>query len=457
MHKSDEQPKRFAIVGGGILGMTTALRLAQAGHHVTIMESADRLGGLADAWRIGDIQWDRHYHVTLLSDAALRRILDELGLDEHMCWVETKTGCFADGQLHSISNSWEFLMFPGLPLLAKLRLALTIVVASRIRRWQRLEHVLVADWLRRWSGKTAFERFWRPLLRSKLGENYRQTSAAFMWATISRLYAARRAGLKKEMLGYLPGGYARTLAVFEDRLRELGVVIQLAQPVDAVESVGGHVEITSGEQTWEFDRVIVTTPSRIVPSMVPQLTSDEQARHNGIEYQGIVCASVLLKKPLADYYVTNITDDVVPFTGVIEMSALVDRSHFGGHSLVYLPFYVPENDDLFDATDEQIREQSLGGLERMYGHFSRDDVVAFRVSRVRQVMAIPTLGYSEHLPPIKTSVPGVYVVNSAQIVNGTLNVHETIALAERTVNETIVTNLIDPPETTELTHVEAIC
>jgi hypothetical protein len=67
----------------------------------------------------------------------------------------------------------------------------------------------------------------------------------------------------------------------------------------------------------------------------------------------------------------------------------------------------------------------------MHPSLAADDVLAFRVSRVRHVFALPTIGYSERLPPTATSVPGLYVVNSAHIVNGTLNVNETIQLAER--------------------------
>jgi hypothetical protein len=40
-----------------------------------------------------------------------------------------------------------------------------------------------------------------------LGENYKNTSASFIWSTIQRMYAARRSGLKKEMFGYVNGGY----------------------------------------------------------------------------------------------------------------------------------------------------------------------------------------------------------------------------------------------------------
>jgi uncharacterized protein with NAD-binding domain and iron-sulfur cluster len=54
--------QRWAVVGGGLLGMTLAHRLAQQGKAVTLFEGAPHLGGLASAWQLGDVTWDRHYH-----------------------------------------------------------------------------------------------------------------------------------------------------------------------------------------------------------------------------------------------------------------------------------------------------------------------------------------------------------------------------------------------------------
>ena len=192
-----------------MLGMTLAHRLAEAGQKVTIYESASELGGLASAWELDGISWDRHYHVTLLSDSHLRDLLGTLNLDDEMKWVETRTGFYMGGKLYSMSNSVEFLKFPPLSLIGKFRLGATIAYAARVKNWKRLESIPVADWLTKLSGKNVFEKMWRPLLRAKLGENYQHASAAFIWAIIARMYAARRSGLKKEMFGYLPGGYGR--------------------------------------------------------------------------------------------------------------------------------------------------------------------------------------------------------------------------------------------------------
>ena len=50
-----------------------------------------------------------------------------------------------------------------------------------------------------------------------------EVAASFIWATIQRLYAARRSGLKKEMFGYVPGGYAHVLDGDTMRAREVRV------------------------------------------------------------------------------------------------------------------------------------------------------------------------------------------------------------------------------------------
>jgi len=411
--------------------MTLAHRLAQAGQGVTLIEAAPHLGGLASAWTLGDVVWDRHYHVTLLSDSHLRAVLSELGLEKDMKWVETRTGFYSDGKLYSMSNSVEFLRFPPLGLIDKLRLGATIFYASRVKDWQRLETIPVAEWLGRLSGRRTLEKIWLPLLRSKLGDNYKKTSAAFIWATIQRLYAARRSGLKKEMFGYVPGGYARVLERYEQVLRDEGVTIRLGQATRRVGRAPAGIEVETGEGTDVFDRVVMTVPAVVAAKVCDGLSSSEKALLEGVQYQGIVCASLLLRRPLAGFYVTNITDSWVPFTGVIEMSALVDRAQFGGHSLVYLPKYVDPSDPTFELGDDQIQEQFLSALERMYSGFGRGDLVSFRVSRVRHVFALPTLGYSRRLPAMDTTIPGVHVVNSTHIVNGTLNVNETVQLAER--------------------------
>lgn len=480
--------ERIAIVGSGFLGMTLAMRYADAGADVTLYESAPEIGGLASVWEIGDIVWDKHYHVILASDRHTRKLIEEIGLGDEFKWVETKTGFYTDGELLSMSNTKEFLTFPAIGLIDRLRLGATIFYASKVKDWRRLEKLSVEKWLTRWSGRNTFEKIWKPLLKAKLGDAYKETAASFIWASIQRMYSARNSGMKREMFGYVRGGYAKVLSRFSDVLVEKGVEIRLNSAVESIEKLasgklkvttaaarrhkdvkpnivrqhtkyatfqaavavapgfsgafmsepqpelGSVVQFPGDKAVAQFDRVILTCPSDKAEKMLPELDAKERRSLNGIRYQGIVCASVMLRNSLSDYYVTNITDDT-PFTGIIEMSAIVDKEEFNGNALVYLPRYVAPDDKLFEMTDEEIETYFLDALEEMYPHFKRSDVVTFKISRVRQVFPIPVVNYSTELSDMQSSVPGVHIVNSSHIVNGTLNINETVQLAERFFRE----------------------
>jgi protoporphyrinogen oxidase len=420
----------WAVIGGGMLGMTVAEELARLGARVEIFESAPHLGGLADAWTLGDITWDRHYHVITPSDTQLLALLEEIGLTAEIQWAQTRTGFYSGGRLYPMSTAADFFRFPLLGLTSKVRLAATMAYASRIRDWKRLEQIPVDEWLLRCSGHDAFDTVWKPLLLAKLGESYHDTSAAFIWATIVRLYKGRVGGKSRGSFGYVGGGYARILEKLESNLRKRGVSISLSSGVRGVRSSpdkGVAVEIENGVR--QFDGVIVTTPAPLAVQLCPGLTDSEKRRLRGVRYLGVLCASLLLSEPLADYYITNIADATMPFTAVIETSSFVDRRWFGGRNLVYLPKYLGAGDPFWDFPDDQIQEAFLTGLARMYPRFRRDQVLAFRISRARHVMPLPAIGYSQRLPPVRGSLPGVFFLNSGHIVNGTLNVNETIALA----------------------------
>ncbi len=429
--------KRWGVIGGGMLGLTLAHRLAQDGHEVTVLEGAPELGGLASAWQVGDVTWDRFYHVVMLSDRWLRGILGELGLDDGIDWKVTRAGFFTGNGLYQLNNAIDYLRFPALGLIDKFRLGLTILYMARIEDGRRLEAVPLEAWLTRLSGRRVFEHLWRPLLAAKLGENYKKASASFIWSYARRFYAARQGGMKTEMFGYVPGGYARVLERFRALLESESVSIETGRPVQRIAPLaGGGFEVTSGETRFAFDRVVVTVAAPLAATICEGLTDDERRRLANVTYNGVICASAVLTRPLGGYYLTYITDREVPFTAVIEMSSLVDAGkNFDGRTLIYLPRYVTGEDDFWGYDDAEIERRFLAGLRRMYPDVRDAEMLAFRVARARQVYAVSTLNYSDNLPPLRTSVPGLTIVNSAHIVNASLAVNETVALAEQTAEK----------------------
>ena len=436
-----KKTKTFGIIGGGLMGMSLATKLKEEGFQVTILESAPELGGLTTAWNYREYIWDRFYHVILADDNNTLNLVKYLGLQDELNWQETKTGFFIKGSYHSMSNLIEFIKFPELNLIDKFRLGLTILAGSFISDYDKLETIPVTDWLKKWSGKRTFQKIWLPLLKAKLGDEYKHTSAAFICATIKRLYGARKKGSKTEVFGYVTGGYANILKKYTEKLTEENIQIKTGYQVnDIMKTPTGQLKVTSKKgEDISFDYVISTLPSFLTSSFKELLTEKEGEKLKNIKYLGVVCVSLLVKKQLTDYYVTNITDTHIPFTGVIEMTAIVNKDHFGGNSLIYLPKYTNPSDPLFEMQDEEIINTFIGNLKVMQPSFKEDDILVKKVAKARFVITIPAMGYSKNLPSYKTTVDNFFIVNSSFITDGTLNVNETLKVSNKYLSKILET------------------
>ncbi|MFF8713485.1 hydroxysqualene dehydroxylase HpnE [Streptomyces sp. NPDC015184] len=78
---TDDTPRssRAVVIGGGLAGITAALRLADAGLAVTLLEGRPRLGGLVFSFRRGELTIDNGQHVYLRCCTAYQWFLDRVG------------------------------------------------------------------------------------------------------------------------------------------------------------------------------------------------------------------------------------------------------------------------------------------------------------------------------------------------------------------------------------------
>ena len=427
---NDLHGRRIGILGAGITGLTAAFYLLRAGAEVTIIESQPELGGLASYYDFGPFSWDRFYHCILTSDRHLLDLVADLGLTRELCWTPTKVGFFADGALHSMSSSLDFLRFPPLTLWQKFRLGIGILYAARVRDGNALEGQLACDWLEHIFGKQVYRKMWEPLLKCKLGACRDEASAAFIWATISRLYSTRQndAG-RQECLGYVRGGYRTVIGRLIQEIEHMGGKILTCIPVRGIRATG-CVQVLRGNEELSFDNVISTVPSPVLARIAPQLAFEYRKKLTQVKYLGVVCFALVLKRQLTPYYVTNLIEDV-HFTGIIEMTNLISRDETAGRHLVYLPKYTSPGDPLFEASESDIWSSFREGLKRVVPDLKDSDIEARHLFRERFVQPIPVLHYSDIAPAMETNMDGVLVANTTQIINATLNNNEMVKIACR--------------------------
>ena len=286
----------------------------------------------------------------------------------------------------------------------------------------------VEEFLVRYSGRATFEKMWKPLLLAKLGENYRRVSAVFIWTYVKRLFSARDAAAQKEPLGYVSGGY-RT--VFTRLLERIARGRRRRAPRrrgrGRAPAAGGGIEVAAGGATEAFDKVIFTGPGQRAARGRRSRARAGAARRATSSTSASSAWRSSRRKPFCPYYVLNIADERIPFTGVIGMSSLVDTAETAGLHLTYLPKYVLSDDADAAAPGRGAGGRVHGGLPpHVPGLPGIARSPACTSTGAVKVQPLQVIGYSGLVQPPRTRHPDFYVVNTAQFASNTLNNNEVI-------------------------------
>jgi protoporphyrinogen oxidase len=428
------------IVGGGIGGLALGYELLKRGVGVRIWERGTELGGLMGRTRfpdLGDIEVDRYYHAILNSDRTLMSLFSELGLMEHLHAVSTKMGFFHNSTLYSMSTPLDFMRFPPLSMVDRFRLALTILAARRVKDWHALEQEPVIDWLTRLGGKGPVEHIWKPLLRAKFDGAYDNVPATYIWSRLVRMTDTRDKASAKEQMCFLTGGYNMLVQALAQAITARGGTINLGTSIQQVRVADGRVSgLSLSNDEIMSEGAVLTFQTPIARRLLPPEAAEVASRWSSLEeYLGIVCMLLVLRRSLTPYYTLNITDDRIPFTGVIETTNLIDRQYTGGYHLVYLPKYVTSNSLFAQMDDNTLRQTFMIFLREMFPDLQESDVAAVKIGRERYVEPLHPIAQTDAIPPIVSDIAGLYLVNSAQIYPQLTNGESVVAHAQRAANE----------------------
>lgn len=427
------------IIGGGMMGISLGYFLSQLGAKVEIFEACSTLGGLANTVTLEDgVSVDRFYHTILSSDSHLRRVCDELNIADQLRFRETKTGFYHQGRIHSMNNVVEFLRFPPLGWIDRFRLGLTVLYAQCVRDWQRLEGISVEKWLLRLSGRRTFENLWRPMLKAKFDGTLEEVPATWMWARLVRMKSARSGASQKEKAGHLIGGYVTLIEAMAKRIKAAGGEIHLGSPVQEIMIENGRARgVRLGQYAHPCSVIVATQPTPMLSQLIPSAPQDYRDSLDATGYLGVVCPLLVLDRPLSGFWTLNIADDdSVPFTGIIETTTYIAPQYVGGHHLAYLPKYTAPGSPWQRASDEEIREIWLQGLEAMFPQFDRQWIRHFRVYRESFVEPLHRLNSTQLVPPVTTPIKNLYLATTAQIYPALTN-GESISRRAREVVEVI--------------------
>jgi protoporphyrinogen oxidase len=402
-----------AVIGAGIGGMAAAYDLQKAGYQVSIFEAADYVGGLASGFKEPHWDWsvEKYYHHWFATDQHILGLIEELGWQDQVIFPRPLTVMYHQDRFYPFDSVLAALLFPGLGWgVDKVRFGLVGLYLRMTNNWKQFEKTTVDAWMRKWAGERVYELMWEPLLVGKFGPHYKEVNMAWMWA---RLKA------RTTRLGSFQGGFQAFADRLADRLREMGVEINLSQGVDAIQpDPSGVIFVMTGRGKQTFDQVLSTTSPALLARMAPSLPADYLQGLLDLKSMGAVVIVLALKQQLSEqgYYWFNLPKNAgYPFLALVEHTNFLPCEHFGGDHIVYCGDYLEPEHEYFFLSKEQLLERFLPVLPRFNPQFKADWVRQSWLFRTKYAQPVPQLNHSRKVPSIRTPIPGLYFASMSQV------------------------------------------
>lgn len=422
--------KSVTIIGGGITGLCIAYYLLKAEYKVIMLEKSDQLGGLLSTFKVGGQDIEKFYHHHFTHDEELMELLTDLGIRDKCQEYNTTMGFFSGGVVYNFNNAFDLFGFRPLPFLDKIRFGFTSLILARALKWHSYNNISAKDWFLKYAGRKVSEVIWLPMLKVKFGEFYDRVPLAWMIGRMRQRLNSRKTG--KEKLSYIDGSLTtlvnRLCDVLMDNpnfnLRTKAVVSQIITEDNKVSGL----EMSDGSRI-NTELVISTVATPVLTKLLDEKSKSLKTRLAEVQYFGAVCGVVVLDKRLNDIYWLNIADNNYPFGGVIEHTNMVPAESYAGNHIVYLSKYYSHTDSLSIKNDDEILEEMIRGLKKIYPELSDDNIKEKHLFRGKYAAPVCDLNFNNKIEPFNSSLTGLNIVNMSHLYPDERSVNNSIRLA----------------------------
>jgi oxygen-dependent protoporphyrinogen oxidase len=453
-----ESALRVVIAGGGVSGLTTALRLLQAGRtkdgrriEVTILEGRDRLGGNIRTERHEGYVIDGGPDAWVTAKPAASALAKELGLGDRLIGTtpENRRVLVLDrGRLHPFPEGmlltvptqvWPFLKTRLLSPIGKLRAGFDFFLPRRASAADES----IASFVRRRFGGEVLRKIGAPLLGGVFAGDVEALSIRSTFpqlvdlearhrslilgarADMKKRAAARKEGPPPSVFHSFPGGLAEFAEALVKRVEEGGAKILTRTRVVRVESGGEaarfrvHAEGPEGPLVREADVVVMATPGYVSAQALRDLDREMAETLRDVPYGSSVV--VALAYPRANVaHALNATGIIAtdkaenPIAAVTFLSSKWSGRAPEDGALFRVFMGGAGREDVLAMSDATLVSMAEKQLAQLVG--TRGSPIFARLYRHERASAQPVLGHETRVKRVRAREeqhPGLYVVGAS--------------------------------------------
>lgn len=413
--------KSVVVVGGGLAGIAAAVRLAQAGLSVTLVETRKRLGGRATSFVdpvTGQIL-DNCQHVLMGCCTNLLDLYRRLGVEGRIEWHKKLYFCGADGHIDELDSddlpapahlTRSMMGFKSLTLMEKAAIARGMLAIMQLGTEGRrgLDDISFAQWLAR-EGQPAgaIEKYWALVAVSAINELPERMAA-------SHAIQVFQEGFLNNENSYVMGLPAVTLVDLYDRaetvLAAAGGKVMLSTSAEGLEFEGGRVKALAidGGRRLEADVFVSAVPfDRLAKLATPEMVAaDPRLGSLGKITVSPIIGIHLWLKPAGEEQVMEIPHVVLMHSPV---QWVFNKGWDGCNGGQHLHAVISAAHDWVDKPAEELLDLTMAELRKFLPGAKAATRVHGRVVKEKRATFSATPGLEAIRPGASGAIPNLFL------------------------------------------------
>jgi protoporphyrinogen oxidase len=423
---------KIGIIGAGFTGLAAAYYLTLKGHEVEVFERDANPGGLAIGYQEKDWKWtlEQHYHHWFTNDKSVIELAKQI--NHKVVIKRPKTSSFVESGIYQLDSPVSLLKFSRLSIFDRLRVGASIASLRYNPIWKPLEKFHAEPYLKATMGRKGYQKIFEPLMVNKLGKYSEDVSLAWFWARVYK---------RTPSLAYPEGGFLEFAKHLEKEIKKQKGKIYYNTEVVELKSKGEpEIKVKNeGETiTKKFDKVIVTLPSFLFQKISPSLPPSYTNRLKKLKGIGAMNLVLRLKKPfLTDgTYWLNMSDLNSDILAIVEHTNFMNKKNYNNEHLLYIGNYMPADDPRFSMSEKEILNLYDPWLKKVNPNYKKN-IIGYKLFKAPFAQPIITPNYSRNIPPTKTPLENVYLVNIEQVYPWDRGTNYSVELGKKAADKII--------------------
>ncbi len=406
------------ILGGGLSGLSCALKLAREGKKVAVIERHEIVGGLARTVESSGFKFDLGGHRIFTKKQYIVELIREL-LGDELIEVKRRSSIFLNGRYIQYPLTPEAIFSLG--LVNSFKITIDYIKEKAKSTISKKELKSLEDWIVEKFGRALFEIYFKEYSEKVWGLKCSEISSewaesrirglSFLRAIRSALISDREVATLTRSFLYPKRGIGTLAKAMSDEIQRKNQVFTGLEVKKIVHNGRriSHIEAKNHRFTWSFysENFVSTIPvNSLIMRMQPSPPTYVKKAARNLKFRSLVVVALFINRDRVtrDSWI-YFPERSIPFGRLHEPKNWSPEMAPPGKTCLVVEYFCSTTDEIWKMSKKNIISYTAKQLSKL-GYIKREELLGGEVVKIENAYPVFTLDFRENLSTVLEYIEG---------------------------------------------------